>query len=87
MFDAWDEQLKHDVWQKAFAECGLTQDFYARRVRPFDELLPWSHIDVGVSPDFLKAEYEKAVAAETTVNCAEGVCNTCGLESWGVGCP
>jgi radical SAM family uncharacterized protein len=87
MFDAWDDQLKLDVWQKAFTECGLTQDFYARRERSFDEVLPWSHIDVGVTAGFLKAEYAKAVAAETTINCAESTCNTCGLESWRVGCP
>jgi hypothetical protein len=50
------------------------------------ELLPWSHIDVGVSTDFLKAEYEKALKAEATPNCADGVCNNCGLEKWDVGC-
>ncbi|MDO9333332.1 MAG: TIGR03960 family B12-binding radical SAM protein [Dehalococcoidales bacterium] len=80
VFDAWEERLKHDAWQKAFAECGLDTNFYARRERSMDELLPWSHIDVGVSTDFLKAEYEKALKAEATPNCADGVCNECGLE-------
>jgi radical SAM family uncharacterized protein len=87
VFDAWEERLKHDAWQKAFAECGLDIDFYARRKRSQDELLPWSHIDVGVSTEFLKKEYQKALNAEVTLNCAYGVCNNCGLESWGVGCP
>ncbi len=87
VFDAWEERLKHDAWQKAFAECGLDIDFYARRERSMDELLPWSHIDVGVSTDFLKAEYAKALKAEVTPNCTDGVCNECGLEKWDVGCP
>jgi radical SAM superfamily enzyme YgiQ (UPF0313 family) len=87
VFDAWDEQLKHDAWQKAFEESGLDIDFYAQRERPLDELLPWSHIDVGVSTDFLKAEYAKALKAEATPNCADGLCVNCGLEGWGVGCP
>jgi hypothetical protein len=80
VFDAWEERLNHDAWQKAFAECGLDIDFYARRERSDDELLPWSHIDVGVSTEFLKTEYEKALNAEVTPNCADGVCNNCGLE-------
>jgi len=87
VFDAWDEQLKHDAWQKAFEESGLDIGFYAQRESPLDELLPWSHIDVGVSTDFLKAEYAKALKAEATPNCADGLCVNCGLEGWGVGCP
>jgi len=86
VFDAWEERLNHNAWEKAFAECGLDTDFYARRTRSPDELLPWSHIDVGVSTEFLKKEYEKALNAEVTLNCADGVCNNCGLESWQVGC-
>ena len=86
VFDAWDEHLKHDAWQKAFEDSGLSMDFYAQRERSPDELLPWSHIDVGVSTDFLKAEYARSLKAEVTPNCADGVCNECGLEGWGVGC-
>jgi hypothetical protein len=82
VFDSWEEHLKHDVWKKAFEECGLDIDFYAHRERSQDELLPWSHIDVGVSTEFLKKEYQKALDAEVTPNCADGMCNDCGLERW-----
>ena len=82
VFDSWEEHLKHDVWKKAFEECGLDIDFYAHRERFQDELLPWSHIDVGVSTEFLKKEYKKALDAEVTPNCADGMCNDCGLEAW-----
>jgi radical SAM family uncharacterized protein len=82
VFDSWEEHLKHDVWKKAFEECGLDIDFYAHRERSQDELLPWSHIDVGVSTEFLKKEYQKALTAEVTTDCADGMCNNCGLERW-----
>ncbi len=82
VFDSWEEHLKHNVWQKAFEQCGLDIDFYAHRERSQDELLPWSHIDVGLSSEFLQKEYQKALKEETTPNCAEGMCNNCGLEMW-----
>jgi radical SAM family uncharacterized protein len=86
VFDSWEEQLKYNAWQKAFNECGLDIDFYAHRERPQYELLPWSHIDAGISNEFLKREYEKALKGEVTPNCADSVCNNCGLERWNVGC-
>jgi hypothetical protein len=86
VFDAWDELFKYELWQKAFEEVGLDIKFYAQRERSQDELLPWAHIDAGVSQEYLKAEYQKALSAETTTDCREGVCNACGLERWEAGC-
>jgi radical SAM family uncharacterized protein len=86
VFDAWDELFKYELWQKSFTEAGLDIKFYAQRERSQDELLPWSHIDVGVSQDFLKAEYVKALNAEVTPDCRGGACNVCGLERWETGC-
>jgi radical SAM family uncharacterized protein len=82
VFDAWEEHFKYELWQKAFEETGLDIKFYAQRERPLDELLPWAHIDVGISPEFLKAEYDKALKAEVTSDCRDGSCNACGLERW-----
>ena len=86
VFDAWDELLKWELWEKAFAESGLDIKFYAQRERSQDELLPWAHIDVGVSRDYLKVEYAKAISAEVTPDCRTGSCNICGLETWVSGC-
>jgi len=86
-FDAWDEHLRHDFWYQAFVESGVDIDFYVRRERSLDEFLPWSHIDVGVSVDFLKREYSRALNAETTLDCRKGGCNVCGLELTEAGCP
>jgi radical SAM family uncharacterized protein len=86
VFDSWEEHFKPEIWRKAFSEYSFDIGFFAHRERSQDELLPWSHIDVGISPDFLKKEYQKALNAEVTSNCADGVCNNCGLERWNVGC-
>jgi radical SAM family uncharacterized protein len=86
VFDAWDELFKWELWEKAFTEEGLDIKFYAQRERPQAELLPWAFIDVGVSQEYLKAEYAKALSAEVTPDCRLGPCNTCGLETWEAAC-
>lgn len=42
-----------DKWLAVFAQQGLDPAFYAHRTRPFDEVLPWDHLDYGVSKAFL----------------------------------
>lgn len=79
LLDGWHEYFRYDSWVQAFDDCGLTIDFYAHRTRDFEELLPWDHIDAGISKSFLKSEFIKATKAETTKDCREG-CNGCGLQ-------
>lgn len=76
-FDSWSDKFRFDLWQEAFKECDLTPEFYACRKRSFDEVLPWSHIDYGISTQFLIRENKKAHEAETTPNCREK-CAGCG---------
>jgi radical SAM superfamily enzyme YgiQ (UPF0313 family) len=80
VFDAWDEHFKFENWQNAFENADLDIDFYARRQRSLDEILPWSHIDIGVTSDFLKKEYQRALEGVQTPDCREGPCSACGLE-------
>jgi len=80
-FDAWTEQFDYENWLKAFAEAGLGPEFYALRERSLEELLPWSHIDAGVTGSFLKREYRRAREGKTTPDCRYYDCNACGLES------
>jgi len=85
-FDAWDERFNYQNWLDAFAKSGLEPGFYAHRERSLDELLPWSHIDAGVSPDFLKREYRRSLKGEETPDCRQHPCNACGLERWQKDC-
>jgi radical SAM family uncharacterized protein len=79
-FDAWSEHFNFAKWQQAFKEAGLDPAFYAHRERSLDEILPWSHIDSGVSADFLKKELVKAREGLETADCRLSACNECGLE-------
>ena len=80
-FDAWNEHFNYENWRNAFAESGLEPAFYARRQRSPDELLPWAHIDAGVSAAFLKHEYQRATEGKETPDCRYEDCNACGLQS------
>ncbi len=79
-FDAWSEHFVYEKWQTAFGRCGLDPCFYACRERSLDEILPWTHIDTGISHGFLRKEYERTMLGEETPNCSSGPCNACGLQ-------
>jgi radical SAM family uncharacterized protein len=85
-FDAWNERFNYQNWLDAFAQSGLEPSFYARRERPLDELLPWAHIDTGVTSAFLKREYQRTMEGKETPDCRYNSCNACGLERWQADC-
>ena len=68
-FDSWDDQFKYDMWMEAFEEVGLDPSFYANRRRDFEEILPWDHLDYGISKAFLINENKKAHESITTPHC------------------
>ncbi|MEE1198637.1 MAG: TIGR03960 family B12-binding radical SAM protein [Acutalibacteraceae bacterium] len=76
-FDGWDECFDLDKWLEAFAECGIEPSFYANRLRSFEEVLPWEHLEYGVTKTFLISENKTAHSAKTTPNCKEK-CSGCG---------
>ncbi len=77
--DGWSEFFDFDSWMEAFEECGIDPEFYAYRKIPYDELLPWDHIDCGVRKSFLIREHQKAMKAQVTPDCRFGVCGGCGI--------
>jgi len=83
-FDSWDECFDFKKWENAFSECGLDPTFYASRRREYDEILPWDHLDYGVSKDFLIKENKLAHSAVTTENCRQK-CAGCGATCFGEG--
>lgn len=83
-FDGWGEYFDFDTWLRAFDECGIDPDFYTARERDYEEVLPWEHIDIGVTKEFLMRENEKAKQAKTTPNCRQQ-CSGCGVKSFGAG--
>lgn len=78
-FDGWQEQFQVQRWKEAFARAGLSPDFYLR-ARPFEEVLPWEHLDVGVSKRFLWREYLRSLEGKVTPDCRAG-CVGCGVNA------
>lgn len=84
LFDAWTDYFSFERWEEAFSATGVDMDFYTIRERSLDEILPWSHIDVGITEEFFKREWENAMKASVTPNCRDK-CSGCGCRSYGGG--
>ena len=78
-FDGWSEFFNFERWMQVFDDLGIDPDSYACRERSLDEILPWDHIDSGVSKQFLLRERERALSGDVTRDCREG-CNACGWQ-------
>ncbi|MBQ6733571.1 MAG: TIGR03960 family B12-binding radical SAM protein [Lachnospiraceae bacterium] len=86
-YDAWTEHFHPEYWDEAFASCGADPAFYAHRERDREEVLPWDHIDCGVSKAYLYREWERAKEGKESVNCRQG-CEGCGAAAYRTGiCP
>jgi radical SAM superfamily enzyme YgiQ (UPF0313 family) len=62
----------------ACREAGLDPAFYLHRERGQDELFPWEIIAQGIRREYLRQEYESALAAAPGEVCRPG-CRRCGL--------
>ena len=78
-FDGWTDQFKDEVWKDAFCRCGAAPEFYSRRTRDLEEVLPWAHTSPGVSEDFLRREWQRAQEAALTHDCRRETCTGCGV--------
>ncbi|HFD40331.1 MAG TPA: TIGR03960 family B12-binding radical SAM protein [Anaerolineae bacterium] len=77
-FDGWGDQFKVEAWRQAFRESDLEIGFYTRRERALDEILPWDHIDAGVSKGYLARDYRASLRGETRPDCRQR-CYACGI--------
>lgn len=77
-FDGWREHFDYDLWLQAFEELNIDSDFYNTRERDYEEILPWDHLDCGVSKEYLIQENEQAKQGNYTVDCRDH-CTNCGV--------
>jgi len=84
--DAWGEFFDLSRWQEALSQTGRTAQEWACRHIPVDAPLPWDIIHLGVTKQFLALEYEKALKGQTTPDCREGKCHSCGVSRRVIGC-
>ena len=80
-FDSWGDCFSLKKWLDVFDECGIDPAFYANRRRSFDEILPWDHLDYGVTKEFLQRECERAYRSTPSPNCREK-CMMCGAKKY-----
>lgn len=77
-FDAWQDHHQPDAWAEAFAEVGLSVEFYTHRPRPLDEVFPWDHISPAVKKPYIARDYLMSLEGETRVDC-RNQCFACGI--------
>lgn len=78
-FDGWSEHFLYETWREAFQEHAFTPEDFAQRTFQREEILPWEHIDSGVSNEFLWREYEQALRQANTTDCRWHGCKGCRL--------
>ena len=78
-FDSWEECLNLDAWDKAFKDLNIKPEDYASKEYDLDYSFPWDNIMHGVSKEFLKREYKKAMEGNITKRCGVNSCSACGV--------
>ncbi|HIU63461.1 MAG TPA: radical SAM protein [Candidatus Avacidaminococcus intestinavium] len=69
---------EHGNLKAAFKSCKIDYEKYATRILDMSQVLPWSHIDIGLSDDYLTREWERAEKLSYTLPCFEH-CQRCGV--------
>ena len=84
--DGWNDFFSMERWEDAAEVCGVDFSFYANRRRSYGEVMPWDHLDYGVTKAYLIREHERALAAQGTPHCRLN-CSGCGaIKLVGGGC-
>ncbi|MFP4476517.1 MAG: TIGR03960 family B12-binding radical SAM protein [Desulfatibacillaceae bacterium] len=77
-FDGWTDCFDYEKWKAALGEHGLSVEDYVGRKYDKDGPLPWDHVDMGVTREFLIGEWDRALAGETVPDCRTHGCHDCG---------
>jgi radical SAM family uncharacterized protein/radical SAM-linked protein len=74
IFSAWDADFNYPVWEEM-----IYNSVYEEFLSEFslDETLPWDFLQVNFKKDYMKKEYQKALAAVPTPSCAQRECKDC----------
>jgi radical SAM family uncharacterized protein len=78
-FDAWYDQFNFKIWQEAFFNNHVEPSFYASRQRNLVEILPWDHINTGITKKALIEEYQLSKQDIIRKDCREQ-CFSCGIQ-------
>ncbi len=81
LYDSWTETFCNEKWMQAFENTKVDIGFYNLRERSMDEIFPWDFIDIGVTKEFLKKEWERSKKGIVTPNCRMQ-CAGCGVAKY-----
>ncbi len=77
IFQEWSEFFNFSLWQEGCVKTGVDPNDFLKELS-IEERLPWDFIDVGVSKEFLKREYQQALLGKETPSCLRAGCVNCG---------
>ena len=80
-FDAWHEHYNWPRWQQAMRDASLDPAFFAYRSPGLWDPFPWSHINIGVTESYLRAEWMRTLKHQQTADCHKDPCNVCGVQN------
>jgi len=80
-FDAWHEHYNWPRWQQAMRDSSLDPAFFAYRSPGLWDPFPWSHINIGVTESYLRAEWLRTLKHQQTPDCHKEPCNVCGVQN------
>ncbi|MBI4665029.1 MAG: TIGR03960 family B12-binding radical SAM protein [Nitrospinae bacterium] len=78
--DPWTERFDFNRWMKAFEKVNLDSRHFANRSYDITDMLPWNHIDTGLSLKYFTKELECAQNGIITADCKVDKCLACGLD-------
>ncbi len=78
IFDGWHECFNFNNWEKAIEESGIDISEFFTATDP-EAPMPWDFIDIGLSKEFFREEWKKAVQEVTSPDCREAGCINCGI--------
>lgn len=73
----WKEYFRLEPWLEALEEHGFQPEACIKGAQPGSPL-PWSHIEGGVTEEFLLRERNRASQAKVTEDCRYHACSMCG---------
>ena len=78
--DNWSDQFKPELWNQAFIDTKISGESYASRFIEPGSVTPWSHINAGVTTEFLVKEWNLSQIEETSKDCSQSnICYLCGV--------
>ncbi|WP_029897487.1 TIGR03960 family B12-binding radical SAM protein [Desulfohalovibrio reitneri] len=77
LFASWTDHFRMGPWLELFDDLGIDPRAYLAARDP-GKPLPWDHLNVGVSREFLLLERRRALSESTTPDCRYNDCQGCG---------